>query len=77
MNQTDISNFSYINISQEILLAVTHTKRHTVFTRLQAGAFIYLESTFDPAFIRGRRLFETGLYCFQYVLNDSISTKHR
>ena len=39
----------------------------TVYTRLEARAFIYIERTVDPASIRDRRLFEAGLYCFQYV----------
>ena len=33
-------------------------KKITVTTRLNAWAFIYLEHTFAPALIRGRRLFE-------------------
>ena len=37
----------------------------TVYTRLEARAFIYIERTVDPASIRDRRLFEAGLYCFQ------------
>ena len=49
------------------------SEKHTVFTRLQAQAFIYLASTFDSAFIRDWRLFEAGLYCFNHILNDRIS----
>ena len=38
--------------------------KHTVFDQIEARASICLESTPDPASIRDRRLFETGLYCF-------------
>ena len=38
---------------------------------------VYLESTFDPAFVRDQRLFEAGLYCFLSVLNDRISCQDR
>ena len=43
---------------------------HNVFTR-----FLSLESTFNVAFIRGRRLFEAGLYCFQCILTNNISNQ--
>ena len=37
----------------------------TVFAQIEAWASIYLESSLDPAYIRDRLLFETGLCCFK------------
>ena len=37
----------------------------TVLAQIEARASIYLESSLDPAYIRDRLLFETGLYCFK------------
>ena len=37
----------------------------TVFAQIETRASIYLESTLDPASIRDRLLFETGLYRFK------------
>ena len=37
---------------------------HTVFPRIDAAAFIYFVVQFGAATIRGRRLFEGGVYYF-------------
>ena len=38
---------------------------YTVFPRIDAAAFIYFVGQFGAATIRGRRLFEGGVYYFQ------------
>ena len=45
---------------------ITHTKdTHTVFPRIDAAAYIYFVGQFGAATIRGRRLFEGGVYSFR------------
>ena len=46
---------------------------HTVFAQIEARASIYLESSLDPAYIRDRLLFETGLCCFkEWLIKESL-----
>ena len=54
----------YLQLQLSLLWRTT-----TVFAQIEARASIYLESNLDPAYIRDRPLFETGLYCFKQKSN--------
>ena len=45
--------------------ATTDSDVDTVFPRIDAAAFIYFVGQFGAATIRGRRLFEGGVYYFR------------
>jgi len=47
-----------------ILSQPQHIKQSTVFPRIDAAAFIYFVGQFGAATIRGRCLFEGGVYSF-------------
>ena len=61
-----------LTIIQSILIALYLHVTVTVFTRLKAGAFTYLDTTTDLASKRDRRLIEAGVYCFKQAANDLI-----
>ena len=49
------------------MIGVAVYDRTTVFPRIDAAAFIYFISQLGAATIRGRRLFEGGVYYFQQL----------
>ena len=52
-----------LSLRKPVYVSVSH-KRFTVFPRIDAAAFIYFVVQFGAATIRGRRLFEGGVYYF-------------
>ena len=62
------------NITVVPVAALPPSFQPTVFPRIDAAAFIYFIVQFGAATIRGRRLFEGGVYYFgQY---DRARTQH-